>query len=145
MSQIIDIFMGTSSSIANFEVSQPLGSEWVKESRESYCAVLRNIESGEQAEQYVVASNGSIFNEFERYEYRLQQNVHLVSTWAVQHLGDDGVCNGPHLLLVTNERIPLRLSEIKGLSFQDALTVIASALVGFQAIHAVEGYVAVSD
>ena len=56
--------MGSATSISNLEVAQPLGAEWVRESRESYCAVLRNIETGQQAEQYVVAWNGSIPAEF---------------------------------------------------------------------------------
>jgi hypothetical protein len=94
--------MGSATSIANLEVAQPLGAEWVKESRESYCAVLRNIETGQQAEQYVVAFNGSIPAEFERYDYRLQQNENLVSTWAVQQISNEGVCNGANKLLVTN-------------------------------------------
>jgi hypothetical protein len=37
--------------------------------------------------------------------------------------------------MVINERISLRLSEVSGLNFQDALAVIYSSLVGFQAIH----------
>jgi hypothetical protein len=41
--------MGSASSISNLEVAQPLGSEWVKESRENYCIVLRNVETGQQA------------------------------------------------------------------------------------------------
>lgn len=66
--------MGNITSISNLEVAQPLGPEWVKESRESYCAVLRNIETGQQAEQYVVNISESIPAEFERYDYRLHQN-----------------------------------------------------------------------
>ena len=68
-----------------------------------------------------------------------------MSTWAVQHVGDEGVCNGLHKLLVTNERIPLRLSEVSGINFQDAITVIYSSFIGFHAIHEVEGYVSVTD
>lgn len=83
--------------------------------------------------------------EFERYEYRLQQNENLVSTWAVQEVSSEGVCNGSSKLVVINERIPLRLSEVSGLNFQDSLTVIYSSFVGFQAIHNVEGYVSVTD
>ena len=137
--------MGNITSISNLEVAQPLGPEWVKESRESYCAVLRNTRTGQQAEQYVLSIGDSIPAEFERYDYRMHQNENLVSTWAVQHVGDEGVCNGGHKLLVTNERIPLRLSEVSGINFQDSITVIYSALIGFHAIHEVEGYVTVTD
>lgn len=34
---------------------------------------------------------------------------------------------------------------MQGLNFQDSLTVIYSALIGFQAIHGVEGYLTVTD
>lgn len=136
--------MGTTS-IANLEVSRPLGSEWVREARESYCAVLRNIETGQQAEQYVITIGQAIAAEFERYDYRKRQNENLVSTWAVQQVAGDGLCETVTKLLVTNERIPLRLSEVQGLNFQDSLTVIYSSFVGFQAIHGVEGYLTVTD
>lgn len=49
--------MGSATSISSLEVAQPLGPEWVKEARESYCVVLRNVETGQQAEQYVVSTN----------------------------------------------------------------------------------------
>jgi hypothetical protein len=140
--------MGTASSIENLEVWQPAGNDdWEIIENAGYCNVVRHLATGEEAEEYAITLDGkhSLFEEFQRYEYRYHQNQNLVSVLSAYRENGQYLCSGSDLVRVRTERIPYRLSDVQNISHGEILLILQEALVGFKTIFERHGPVWIDE
>lgn len=81
----------------------------------------------------------------EIYDYRRRQQDNLVEVYQVEREPSTYICQGQDFLRVKTERIPFRLSDLKTVSFREALYVIRETLLGCRMIHNFQGPVLIND
>lgn len=108
---------------------------------------MKNIETGEEAEEYSVIYEPkyNILREFELYEYRRGQGLNLVRVLFAERENSNYICAGTEVVRVKTERIPYRLSEIQNISLAETFYILQETLVGFKTIFEKYGPIRIDD
>lgn len=122
----------------NYSVlTMPSPGKWKQFAKADHCLVIKNQETGEEAEVYTVGMmDGSMMQEeLEMYEYRRSNDTKLVKVLNVSKAGARGLCSGTDSYRVVTERIPMRLGQVDNLQLAEALHVLKECLDGFELIY----------
>jgi uncharacterized protein YifE (UPF0438 family) len=97
---------------------------------------VKHSQRGFEAEQYTVQRDLSISEqeELDRYEYRCVQETNFVKVYQVEREQASSTNQAANKYRVRTERIPVRLNQLKDLSFEQGLYIFREALTGYRLV-----------
>jgi hypothetical protein len=83
-------------------VKQSRKGEWILVGSTGYCEVVRHVETGQEADMYLITRDGRIplAEDYRRYEFRRTNDHNLVQVLQVERENAQHMCQGTERLRV---------------------------------------------